>query len=179
MVRSSFLCLAASLVLSSAVIAQDAPTGKVNPGTVAYLDSLNGFRGVAFGTEFGKFTGLAVDQDRGKLKLYTKKGEDLALGLAKLSTVVYHFFDSKFYGVSLHSTDIADTRTLLAIVNTGFGPGVKLDPHNTIWQGEKAWAQFSQNPGSGEGTLFIGNCEIAQQLGQYEQQAAAEAAAQL
>jgi hypothetical protein len=179
MVRSSILCLAASLVFSSAVIAQDTPTEKINPGSVAYLDSLNGFRGVAFGTEFAKFSGLTVDQDRGKLKLYTKKGEDLTLGLAKLGTIVYHFFDGKFYGVSLHAVDIADTRTLLAIVNTGFGAGVKLDPNNTIWQGQKAWAQFSQNPGSGEGTLFIGNCEIAQQLGQYEQQAAMEAAAQL
>lgn len=55
----------------------------------------------------------------------------------------------------------------------------KLDPQNTIWQGETAWAQLSQNPSTGEGTLLIGDCELSRQLGAFEQQAAAAAAAQL
>ena len=67
----------------------------------------------------------------------------------------------------------------MAIAGTGFGQGAKLDQQNTIWQGEKAWAQLSQNPGTGEGTLFIGVCELSRQLGEYEQRAALEAAAQL
>jgi hypothetical protein len=99
--------------------------------------------------------------------------------LATLSTIVYHFFDEKFYGVSIHTSDPANTQTLVAIAGTGFGQGAKLDPQNTIWQGETAWAQLSQNPGTGEGTLFIGDSELSRQLGQYEQQAAADAAAQL
>lgn len=92
---------------------------------------------------------------------------------------MYHFFDGKFYGVSLHTTSVADTRTLLAIAATGMGLGAKLDPFNTIWQGNVAWAQFSQNPSTGEGTLFIGNCEISQKLGYYEQEQASEAAKEL
>ena len=76
-------------------------------------------------------------------------------------------------------TTIGLTQTLVTIAGTGFGQGAKLDQHNTIWQGEKAWAQLSQNPGSGEGTLFIGDCEPSRQLGEYEQRAAQEAAAQL
>ena len=79
----------------------------------------------------------------------------------------------------IHTTDPANTQTLVAIAGTGFGQGAKLDQQNTIWQGEKAWAQLSQNPGTGEGTLFIGDCELSRQLGEYEQRAAAEAAAQL
>lgn len=179
MVRSSLVCLAASLVVLAAVIAEDAPQEKVNPGSIAYLDSLAGFRGVKFGTALSEFKDLSVDQDHGKLKLYTKQGEDLKLGLATLSTIVYHFFDDKFYGVSVHTSDPANTQTLVAIAGTGFGPGAKLDPQNTIWQGETAWAQLSQNPGTGEGTLFVGDCELSRQLGQYEQQAAVDAAAQL
>jgi hypothetical protein len=38
---------------------------------------------------------------------------------------------------------------------------------------------LSQNPGTGEGTLFIGDCDLSRQLGEYEQRAALEAAAQL
>jgi hypothetical protein len=135
--------------------------------------------GIKFGTTFSDFKEMALDQDHGKLKLYTKTNEDLKLGLAKLDTIVYHFFDDKFYGVSIHTNDPANTQTLFAIAGTGFGQGAKLDQQNTIWQGEKAWAQLSQNPGTAEGTLFIGDCELSRQLGEYEQRAALEAAAQL
>ena len=165
LVRSLLLCLAASLIVSTAVIAEDAPKERINLGSVEYLDSLDGFRGIKFGTAFSEFKHLSVDQDLGKLKLYTKKSEDLTLGLAKLGAIVYHFFDDKFYGVSIHTTDPANTQTLVAIAGTGFGQGAKLDPQNTIWQGQTAWAQLSQNPGTGEGTLFIGNCELSRQLG--------------
>ncbi len=179
MVRSSLVCLAASLLVVATVIAEETPKEKVNPGSVAYLDSLAGFRGVKFGTALSQFKDLSLDHDHGKLKLYTKKDENLKLGLATLGTIVYHFFDDKLYGVSIHTNDPANTQTLVAIAGTGFGPGAKLDQQNTIWQGETAWAQMSQNPGTGEGTLFIGDCELSRQLGEYEQQAAAEAAAQL
>jgi hypothetical protein len=179
MVRRSLLCLAASLLVVTTVLAEDTEKEKASPGSVAYLDSLAGFRGIKFGTPFSEFKDLSLDQDHGKLKLYTKKDEDLKLGLAKLETIVYHFFDDRFYGVSIHATDPANTQTLVAIAGTGFGPGAKLDQQNTIWQGEKAWAQLSQNPGTGEGTLFIGDCELSRQLGEYEQRAAVEAAAQL
>jgi hypothetical protein len=67
---------------------------------------------VAFGTAFPEFKDLSVDQDYGRLKLYTKHNEDLKLGLAKLSSIVYHFFDVKFYGVSIHTTDPANTQPL-------------------------------------------------------------------
>jgi len=179
MLRSTLLWLAASLVVSTAGFAEDAPKGKVNPGSTGYLDALDGFRSIKFGTPFSEFKGLKLDQDHGKLKLYVKENEDLSLGLAQLTTIVYHFFDGKFYGVSLHSTDMSDTRTLAAIANTAFGAGDKLDDLNTIWQGETAWAQFSENPATSEGTLFIGDGELSRQLGEYEQKAANDAAAQL
>ena len=179
MVRRLLFGLATSVLVSTTGIAEDTQTEKVAPGSVAYLDSLAGFRGIKFGTTFSEFTDLTLDQDHGKLKLYTKTNEDLKLGLARLETIVYHFFDDKLYGVSIHTTDPANTQTLVAIAGTGFGQGAKLDQHNTIWQGEKAWAQLSQNPGTGEGTLFIGDCELSRQLGEYEQRAAMEAAAQL
>jgi hypothetical protein len=127
MVRCSLFGLAASLLVWTTGIAEDTQTEKVAPGSVAYLDSLAGFRGIKFGTPFSEFQDLAVNQDHGKLKLYTKTDEDLKLGLARLDTIVYHFFDDKFYGVSIHTTDPANTQTLVAIAGTGFGQGAKLD----------------------------------------------------
>lgn len=54
-----------------------------------YLDSLDGFRGVKFGTAFSEFKDLTVDQDH------------------------------------------------------DFGQGEKLDPKNTIWQGQRRLAQMA------------------------------------
>jgi hypothetical protein len=120
MVRSFLLCLAASLVVVTTMIAEETQQEKASPGSVAYLDSLAGFRGVKFGTALSEFKDLSLDREHGKLKLFTKKDENLKLGLATLGTIVYHFFDDKFYGVSLHTTDPANTQTLVAIAGTGF-----------------------------------------------------------
>ena len=84
MVRRLFFGLAASLLVVTTGIAEDTQTEKVAPGSVAYLDSLAGFRGIKFGTTFSEFTDLTLDQDHGKLKLYTKTNEDLKLGLARV-----------------------------------------------------------------------------------------------
>ena len=96
MVRRLFFGLAASLLVVTTGIAEDTQTEKVAPGSVAYLDSLAGFRGIKFGTTFSEFTDLTLDQDHGKLKLYTKTNEDLKLGLARLETIVYHFSTTSF-----------------------------------------------------------------------------------
>ena len=176
--------MAASLTVLAVANAADAPEKEtqpkeVHPGSTAYLDSLDGFRGVKFGTDFSKFSGLALDQEHGKLKLYTKKGDDYRLGLATLTMIVYHFFDGKFYGVSLHTSDLTNTKTLLAIALEALGSGQKLDNANSIWQGQICWAQMSENLDTNEGILFIGNCELSRQLGEYEQKAADDAASQL
>jgi hypothetical protein len=41
--------------------------------------------------------------------LYTKKDDNLQLGPAKLETIIYHFFQDKFFAVSLHSKDRDNT----------------------------------------------------------------------
>lgn len=179
MVRSSFLCLAASLVFSSAVIAQDAPTEKAKPGSTAFLDSLNGFRGVTFGTDFGKFTGLTVDDEQGKVKLYKKKDDDLDIGPADLSEIVYEFYDGKFFGVILYTKDKADSAELLAIATKAFGEGQPIDPDNTVWEGKTAFAHFSENPMTGEGTFIMANSELSQKASDVEQKSIEEAVSEL
>jgi hypothetical protein len=184
MFRRITFCMAASLTVLAVANAAEAPKKETQPkegqpGSTAYLDSLDGFRGVKFGTDFSKFSDLTLDQDHGKLKFYTKKGEDYRLGLATLTTIVYHFFDGKFYGVSLHTSDMTNTKTLLAIASAAFGGGEKQDEANSIWQGQICWAHFSENFATNEGTLFIGNEELSRQLGDYEQKAANDAASQL
>jgi hypothetical protein len=44
------------------------------------LDSLSGFRGQKFGTPFSEFQGLTLEKDKGAIKLYSKKDDNLTLG---------------------------------------------------------------------------------------------------
>jgi hypothetical protein len=81
MVRRLLFGLAASLLVLTTGFGEDTQTETIAPGSVAYLDSLAGFRGTKFGTPFSEFKDLALDQDHGKLKLYTKTNEGLKLGV--------------------------------------------------------------------------------------------------
>lgn len=171
MLRSSLFCLAASLIVSFAVVAQDAAPQKPQPGSIDYLDSLNGFRGVSFGTDVGKFTGFSAPEGDGKVKAYTRKDEDRDMGPAELSEVVYEFLDGKFFSVTLYTKDKADTDELMAIVSKAFGDGEQIDPDNSVWEGKTAFAHFSENALTGEGAFTMGNAELAKKVSDIEQKA--------
>jgi hypothetical protein len=180
MVRNSFLGLAASLVFSvTAVMAQDASQEKPKPGSVEFLDAVNGFRGVKFGTEQAKFPGLVLSDDQGSLKLYTKKDDDLLIGPAKLTGVIYEFFEGKFFGAVLTTGTKSETSELMALAVAAFGEGEQIDPDNTVWEGKTAFAHFSENPATGEGTLTLGHRELAKKTMDYEQKMIEEGVSEL
>src|SRR3984957_16671367 len=85
------------------------------PEQTTKLDTTTGFRGQNFGTTFSQFQGLTLEKDQGALKLYTKQSENLQLGPVKLETIIYHFFQDKFFAVSLHTHDRDDTMRLLRV----------------------------------------------------------------
>jgi hypothetical protein len=170
MVRTFILGLAASLVFSAnALMAQDAQQPKPKPGSLEFLDAVNGFRGIGFGSEEAKFSGLVLADDQGSLKLFNKKGEDLLIGPAKLTGVTYEFLDGKFFSVVLTTNTKSETSELLAVAVAAFGEGEQIDPDNTVWEGKTAFAHFSENPTTGEGSLTIGNRELAKKATDLEQ----------
>jgi hypothetical protein len=143
----------------------------VTPEQATKLDSTTGFRGQKFGTSFSEFQGLKLEKDEGDLKLYTKQGENLQLGPAKLETVVYHFFQDKFFAVSLHTQDRDNTLRLLRVAQAAFGqgnwrPNAK-DDLDQNWLGKAAEAFFNVNPKTEEGSLLIRDNQIGSQVEAY------------
>ena len=103
------LCAATvSAVSTSGSLGKQPNQQPAAPEQTTKLDTTTGFRGQKFGTSFSEFQGLTLEKDEGDSKLYTKD-ENLQLGPAKLERVVYHFFQDKFFAVSLHTHD-RDTR---------------------------------------------------------------------
>jgi hypothetical protein len=150
------------------------------PVQTSKLDTTSGFRGQKFGTAFSEFPGLTVDKDEGDLKLYTKKGEDLQLGPVKLETVVYHFFQGKFFAVSLHTQDRDNTLGLLRIAVAAFGPGNwranAKDDLDQTWLGKTTEAFFAVNPKTEEGSLFIRDNQIGSEVEAYQEKLTNDAA---
>ena len=153
------------------------------PVQTSKLDTTTGFRGQKFGTSFSEFQGLTLDKDEGDLKLYTKKDENLQLGLVKLETVIYHFFQDKFFAVSLHTQDRENTLGLLRIAVAAFGAGNwranAKDDLDQTWLGKTIEAFFAVNPKTEEGSLFIRDNQIGSEVEAYQEKLTNDAANEL
>ena len=150
------------------------------PEQTKKLDTTTGFRGQKFGTAFSEFQGLNLDREEGELKLYTKKDDNLQLGPVKLETIVYHFFQDKFFAVSLHTQDRDNTLRLLRVAQAAFGQGNQTanakDDLDKSWLGKAAEAFFTVNPKTEEGSLLIRDNKLGSQMEAYWEKLINEAA---
>ncbi|HEY5793028.1 MAG TPA: hypothetical protein VIS74_07005 [Chthoniobacterales bacterium] len=134
------------------------PTAGELAAYLAKLDAVPGYGGIAFGGEIAKSKdSLVLEQDRGPLKIYKKKGETLLLGPALLETVLYYFYEGKLYGVAFHTNDGQDSVNLKSILHSAFGPGVNSAEGgpSTIWLGKKVGALFELNTSTGDASAFL------------------------
>jgi hypothetical protein len=173
-------CAVAILVPTVSVSTAAGPSKRSGPAQQpTKLDTLTGFRDQKFGTPFSEFQGLTVEKDEGDVKLYSKKDDQLVLGPARLQAIVYYFFQDKFYAVSLHTEDRADTLDLLRVAVSAFGPGSQesnaKDELDQSWLGKNAEAFFNVNPKTEEGSLLIRDGAIAAQVEVYTDKLAKDA----
>jgi hypothetical protein len=175
------LCVSGLAVINvSGAIAKEPDKKATASESTQKLDTTTGFRGQKFGTEFSQFQGLTLEKDTGDLKLYTKKDENLQLGPVRLGTIVYHFFQDKFFAVSLHAENRDNTLGLLRIAIAAFGQGNQnpnaKDDLDRSWDGKTAHAFFNVNPKTEEGSLIIRDNQLAGQVEEYREKLTKEAA---
>ncbi|GEM_PF-1038151 len=128
---------------------------------LANIDKVTSYGGIEFGAPLPE-SGFILEQDRGSLKTYKKSGEQLLLGPALLDSVVYYFFNGKFYGVAFHTNaahtnDIEDALALKNIFIDAFGNGEDSaggEP-STIWIGKKHGLIYDLNPSTGDASAFL------------------------
>jgi hypothetical protein len=178
--RLTFFVATLAAVSTSSAPGKEPNHQPAAPGQTTKLDTTTGFRGQNFGTSFSEFQGLTLEKDEGDLKLYTKKDENVQLGPVKLQTVIYHFFQDKFFAVSLHTETRDNTLRLLRVAQAAFGqgnwrPNAKDDLDQT-WLGKTAEAFFAVNPKTEEGSLFIRDNQIGSQVEAYWDKLTNEAA---
>lgn len=148
---------------------------------LAKLDAVKGYGGLEFGSEFSKAKDMIIEQDRGPLKLYKKKGENLLIGTALMETILYYYYEGKLYGIAFHTSDGQDSLALKSILHSAFGPGEDSvdDGPSTIWIGKKVGALFDLNPSTGESSTFLFDHKLHDAYLNYENTANQKAADQL
>lgn len=134
-----FLCLAAC---SAAVCAS------------AYTNEPSGFMGMSWGSDFSLDPYLRFYQTEGEigvlagknvvepLSAYSKKNDDLLLGLAELSAVYYYYWCGKFFGISAATRSAKTKDALKAVCFERFGPPDRSE--NFVMPGVRhTWAGYS------------------------------------
>ena len=169
------LCIKRLLILSLAAIPctsafsesskpSKTSSNKVDPQDalkLANVDKVTSYGGVEFGAPLPE-SGFILEQDRGSLKTYKKSGEKLMLGPALLDSVVYYFFNGKFYGVAFHTNaahtnDVEDALSLKSIFIDAFGKGEDSSggEPSTIWIGKKHGLIYDLNESTGDASAFL------------------------
>jgi hypothetical protein len=136
---------------------------------------------MTFGTSVKEFKNLEVYHDRGAVKVYRKTDEDLSIGTASVTNIIYIFVNDKFYAVSIHA-DGRNGANLLKVFQAAFGAGAHPEggPSQYFWTGKVASAHFFDDEGAThEVRGWIGNNELQKDYDQVMQQIFTAAAQQL
>jgi hypothetical protein len=135
-----------SPTLSTQPVVHDLPADQ--PGHTEFLDYKDGFRGVKFGASVKDFKNLEMYRDRGAVKVYRKTDEDLNIGTATVTNIIYIFVHDKFYAVSIHA-DGRNGSNLLKVFQAAFGAGAHPEggASQYFWTGKKASAHFFEDEG--------------------------------
>lgn len=99
----------------------------------AFQNEPNGFRGVVWGSTISVFPNLnLILHEAYDCAVYAKDGDTLRIGGAELYSINYHFFQDRFYGVTMSSKmDVFNSaqyaKDLRNIIVRRFGPGISRD----------------------------------------------------
>jgi len=135
-----------AFVLAGAAIAQDSV--QPSPGSLAYLDWRYGFRDLKFEQSVETCKGVALIEDDGDLKFYSRKEDGLELGGAKLKSIEYGFYRGKLATVVITAAGEADAAPLLKSLEADYGPGQKSprNPNKLYWFGKRVLLDYMPSP---------------------------------
>ena len=79
------------------------PPREISPGTIAYLDSRNGFRDVMLGEKESSIANLVLksQDDAHQVKTFTRSGDELSLEGVPLESIEYTFFKGLLLEIQL------------------------------------------------------------------------------
>ena len=148
----------------------------------------DGFRGIKWGTDVKTLPGMkhlktykrvmwrAPSSMGAKIEVYTRKGDRLIIGRAKLEKIEYSFWKEEFYMVKVYTaksdsdSEYSESgEDLREAVFEKFGKGEKDSLGGSSWSGDKIEMDFRSFSG-GTGCLQMSYKKISKQIEDYEEQ---------
>jgi hypothetical protein len=117
MIRAA-TCLEGLILILVFVLAQPAR---------AFQNEPNDCRGIEWGTKYENLEGLTKVATQSRLDYYTKKGEEMIIGDARLEMVVYVFYHNKFCGAVLNFKSAPNFQILKTTLFDWYGEGDQSD----------------------------------------------------
>ncbi len=141
----------------------------------------DGFRGIKWGTDISTLSGMnrcPEDSPEPHMAFYTREGDELQIGGAKLSIIAYGFYKHKFLVATLFTDNPIDFYALKDIVFEKFGSGDQPNKHKEewLWLGKIAGIHLKYDKSSQEGSLWICSEKIRLQEKEDKKQKAKEGA---
>jgi hypothetical protein len=119
-------------------------------GTSAYLDEVDGFRDARFGMSFDAFAGLEQAESLSSNRIcYTRAGDDLDVGAARLVAIKYCFQDKRLWAILFEAAGPQNTGALRRFMENSYGPGAAeraAEPdaaRRLFWHGRRNHAYFA------------------------------------
>ncbi len=133
-----------------------------------------GFRGIKWGTEISALTGMEkVEQEKSSnndLVWYTRKGDTLAIGKARLKDIFYGFWMGNFESVWIDFEDDDNFETLKKELFDQFGKVRESAKEFYAWEGKDTEMSLSYSKDRHNGILSIDSRKISEERRAYDKQ---------
>jgi hypothetical protein len=135
----------------------------------AFAEEADGFRGLKWGTNFSTVKGnmiyVRTDPSYGGIKLYSKKGDELKIGAAKLESIEYGFWQDKLYGVTINFNGYVNFSALKESTFQKFGSGYQDNQfmQRYFWFGTVTTMMMYYSEVQHKGYLSMSSKEISEQ----------------
>jgi hypothetical protein len=98
---------------------QNVVSREPSQGSLAYLDHKNGFRDLKFGDP--PRAEMVLKEESGDSKYYARPTDDLSIGGAHLSQLVYSFYKNRLQAVRMTTKGIVNAQALLEVLRHKHG----------------------------------------------------------
>ena len=122
-------------------------------------DKWKGFRGVMWGQDIKTVKGMVLVEtsSTGRSKFYKRQGDEMKIGEAALSEIVYYFYRGKCAGVVVHSKGLTNWSSLKQAVLARFGKGSKSRYTDRWW-----WSRrFTPKLNCGDCVIYLAYNEFS------------------
>jgi hypothetical protein len=80
-----------------------------------------GFRGIEWGADLGKLSGMSIFAEDGDLKFYVRSDDRMKLGDVPLEKLIYGFYKGRFYNVMMYVSSQASFARVQEVLSRQYG----------------------------------------------------------